>query len=359
MDEQSNPGAPGDPDALMGIGAFGRRVGLAASALRFYDDCGVLRPARVDPVTGYRYYSPDQEERAVRVRRSRAAGVPLADVLAVLDGPPEDARTVLEDHARRAAEAADAARAAVRDLLVELPGPTTTARVGGAEFSRALRQVVTATASGAVRAEHPVLGCLSVELDHGEVRVVATDRYRLAARTLRADAGRGGPRSFLVEAERARELAVWALPLSEVTVEAGPEGVRLLGPEGERSVRVASGEFPDWRAVLAGLGPVRQRVVVDRAALRGPLVAAGERYVTLTAGPDGVAVDGVRVPRALCGGGRVRISFDPGVLLPAVDAGVGPDALLEVREVDGPVVVRSADQGSFTTCVMPVRVPGP
>ncbi|MET7543776.1 hypothetical protein [Streptomyces sp. NPDC005507] len=33
-----------DTDALS-IGAFARRVGLAPSALRFYDDCDVLRPA--------------------------------------------------------------------------------------------------------------------------------------------------------------------------------------------------------------------------------------------------------------------------------------------------------------------------
>ncbi|WP_324611712.1 MerR family transcriptional regulator [Streptomyces leeuwenhoekii] len=33
-----------DSDALMNIGTFARRVGLAPSALRFYDDCGVLPP---------------------------------------------------------------------------------------------------------------------------------------------------------------------------------------------------------------------------------------------------------------------------------------------------------------------------
>ncbi|MFF8322986.1 MerR family transcriptional regulator [Streptomyces bobili] len=46
---------------LLSISAFARRVGLAPSALRFYDDCRVLRPAWVDGTTGYRFYSTAQE----------------------------------------------------------------------------------------------------------------------------------------------------------------------------------------------------------------------------------------------------------------------------------------------------------
>ncbi|MGW1997558.1 hypothetical protein [Embleya sp. NPDC001921] len=39
-------------DVLVGIGAFARRVGLSPSALCYYDDCLVPRPASVDPGTG-------------------------------------------------------------------------------------------------------------------------------------------------------------------------------------------------------------------------------------------------------------------------------------------------------------------
>ncbi len=44
----------------MPIGVFAQRSGLTSSALRFYADSGLLRPAEVDPVSGYRYYSADQ-----------------------------------------------------------------------------------------------------------------------------------------------------------------------------------------------------------------------------------------------------------------------------------------------------------
>ncbi|MCX4639442.1 MerR family DNA-binding transcriptional regulator [Streptomyces platensis] len=55
-----------DPEQLLTIGVFARRVGLAPSALRFYDDCGLLRPARVDAVTGYRRYGAGRGRRRGR-----------------------------------------------------------------------------------------------------------------------------------------------------------------------------------------------------------------------------------------------------------------------------------------------------
>ena len=48
----------------MTIGEFGRESGLSAKALRMYDELGLLRPAYVDPFSGYRFYEPEQLERA-------------------------------------------------------------------------------------------------------------------------------------------------------------------------------------------------------------------------------------------------------------------------------------------------------
>ena len=44
----------------MSISAFSRRSLLSIKALRLYDDMGLLRPERVDPASGYRYYSAGQ-----------------------------------------------------------------------------------------------------------------------------------------------------------------------------------------------------------------------------------------------------------------------------------------------------------
>ena len=49
------------------------------------------RPARVDPVSGYRFYQPDQLERARLVAWLRRLGMPLARIRVVCDLPPRAA----------------------------------------------------------------------------------------------------------------------------------------------------------------------------------------------------------------------------------------------------------------------------
>ena len=53
-------------ETLLPIGRFARRAGLTVGALRHYHGHGVLEPARIDPVTGYRSYTVSQLEDARR-----------------------------------------------------------------------------------------------------------------------------------------------------------------------------------------------------------------------------------------------------------------------------------------------------
>ncbi|SHE62034.1 DNA polymerase III subunit beta family protein [Streptoalloteichus hindustanus] len=351
-----------DTEALVAIGAFARRVGLAPSALRFYDDCGVLRPAFVDEATGYRYYAPRQEARAVLVRRLRDAGLPLVDASVVLDGRPEEARAVLERHARRTRDTALAAQSAIEEVLRALPvePSRTAARIGGAELASAVRQVAPAVAPEAVRAEFPVLGRVLLELDGQEVRLVATDRFRLAVRVLRPISLDGGPAAVLVDVSAMKDFAAWALRHPEITVEIHENDAHVRGDNESRSLPTAEGTFPQYRMILEDLPTARSRVVVDRAALRAVLANAdvtGPVTLRITENEVRISAGGSHVDalRAISTGPEARVAFDPAVLLPALDASVGPDVLLEISSASCPVVVRSADQGSFTTLVMPVR----
>ncbi|MFG2317018.1 MerR family transcriptional regulator [Streptomyces tendae] len=65
---------------LLTIGAFAKASRLSPKALRLYDELGLLPPARVDPVTGYRRYAPEQVERARLVAWLRRLGMPLAHI---------------------------------------------------------------------------------------------------------------------------------------------------------------------------------------------------------------------------------------------------------------------------------------
>jgi PPM family protein phosphatase len=70
---------------LVTIGAFARASRLSPKALRLYDSLGLLTPAHVDEVSGYRFYRADQLERARLVAWLRRLGMPLARIRVVCD----------------------------------------------------------------------------------------------------------------------------------------------------------------------------------------------------------------------------------------------------------------------------------
>ncbi|MDT9698113.1 helix-turn-helix domain-containing protein, partial [Streptomyces sp. P17] len=76
---------------MLTIGAFARACRLSPKALRLYDELDLLRPARVDPETGYRYYALAQLERARLVAWLRRLGMPLARIREVCALAPETA----------------------------------------------------------------------------------------------------------------------------------------------------------------------------------------------------------------------------------------------------------------------------
>jgi DNA-binding transcriptional MerR regulator len=65
---------------LASIGEFARRSRLSPKALRLYDRLGLLRPARVDPDSGYRWYAAGQLEQARLIATLRELGLPLTEI---------------------------------------------------------------------------------------------------------------------------------------------------------------------------------------------------------------------------------------------------------------------------------------
>jgi DNA-binding transcriptional MerR regulator len=80
---------------LMTIGAFAERTRLSAKALRLYDRLGLVRPARTDPASGYRFYSEDQVDGARLVALLRRLGMPLPVIADVVVKPPGEAAEVI------------------------------------------------------------------------------------------------------------------------------------------------------------------------------------------------------------------------------------------------------------------------
>lgn len=85
---------------LVPIGRFSAICRLSQKALRLYDEMGLLRPAWVDPDSGYRYYAIAQAIEAERIRLLRSLEVPLEDVAEFLHEQAGSKR-VLDRHRRR------------------------------------------------------------------------------------------------------------------------------------------------------------------------------------------------------------------------------------------------------------------
>ncbi len=72
------------PAGLRSIGEVATQTGVAASALRYYEDVGLLAPASREG--GRRWYGPDALRRLGAIRLCQRAGFSLDEVRALLDG---------------------------------------------------------------------------------------------------------------------------------------------------------------------------------------------------------------------------------------------------------------------------------
>ncbi|KQU58921.1 hypothetical protein ASG84_14485 [Rhodococcus sp. Leaf278] len=328
-------------EEFLTIGVFARSSGLTPSALRFYDDCGLLVPASTDSKSGYRYYTRAQSKRANIIRQLREIGMPLDKVAAALDGDEAAAVEIVDRHveelAARARAAAEAA-ASIRRLFDE---KCCTATVSAADFASAVAQVSSAAGTSD---DFPVLRGVLIQVDGGAVTLTATDRYRLSTRSLVAQCSAGTSWSRIAAVG-----SLEAVPVAGTLVLTATADSMVIDSDGGRAeVDAIDGQFPDWQAVMDGLAPTVTRVVLQRDFV--PLDGGTVRVV---AGPNGVSVDDVAVPAQVTGPETV-VFFDAAVLQAAVASAVGPDLMLDIAAPDQPMLVRSALDGALTTLVMPV-----
>nr|WP_228536747.1 MerR family transcriptional regulator [Nocardia sp. XZ_19_231] len=449
---------------MITIGAFARACGLSTSALRFYADAGVLAPVVVDEVTGYRYYAPEQSAPARLLRHLRAIDMPLPAVTALLAEPdPARALTLLDEHLadldRHQGEVRAAAAAALGVLLAThgsasgfsgdghrdqvsvpsgdrgsarsplgtgqgpesergSPGTRDDVWVSGPVLAAAIDQVATATVADSDLA---VLDTILFETDGQQLILTATDRFRLATRTVRPTRVGTAVWDATVDAADLRAAASWLRRQHAVAIrphheriefhmattdsiddahaEAGGEPTvwpAARPDDTRRSCRRSTHDFPDYRAMLAALAPVRTRVVLTRAALLDAMehldsptvvlhtTSTGAVSVTTSslrtehAPPTGTPTTGdpvaqasssaaaaareasergaVRhIPHAIATGPAMTIHFAVTTLYPAVATAIGPDVMLDLIAPDQPVLIRSADDGDLSTLAMPCK----
>jgi PPM family protein phosphatase len=168
---------------ILTIGAFARVAGLSAKALRLYDELGLLRPAAVDGESGYRFYDPNQVERARLIAWLRRLGMPLARIRQVCDLDPETAAAQVAAYWAQVV-ADTAARGQLATFLVDyLSGRGSTMSGSG-----------TANTTGSLGIRY------AARSDAGPVRTSNEDTAYAGTRLLAVADGIGGPAGCLASA---------------------------------------------------------------------------------------------------------------------------------------------------------------
>lgn len=85
---------------MLSIGEFASLGRVTVRLLRYYDEIGLLKPARVDRSSGYRSYDPDQVPVLTRILQLRDFGLRLDDITRIIHG---DLDTVAEQDLLRTA----------------------------------------------------------------------------------------------------------------------------------------------------------------------------------------------------------------------------------------------------------------
>jgi DNA polymerase-3 subunit beta len=346
---------------LLTIGTFARRCGLSRSALRFYDECGLLRPVAVDDATGYRYYAWTQIDQANLIRRLRRTDMPVEGVRAFLAAGPEARRSLLaaqvgliEDHLGIVRQAADELRASL-DLALTTGTPSCV--ISGRMLAAAIAQVAFAAAKDGDR---QALTGILLEAKDDSLRLVATDRFRLAIRDVIPDqAMSAAPLRALVSAEQLEALRPQLAEVDRCCLGQAADGGLDADLDGPRvTLPPLSGDFPDYEQVLIGT-PVGHRCLVGRQALTSAFEGLDAALATIRFSPTKLHVDAEGRHTVLptrWDGGELAITINAEFMVQAVGVHVGPEVAIEAVDPLRPLTLRSADAGTLSVLVMPVRV---
>ncbi|MFF9622422.1 MerR family transcriptional regulator [Streptomyces griseosporeus] len=357
---------------MRSIGEMARDSGLSVSALRFYDNAGVLLPAWVDPVSGYRWYEPGQLEEARLLACLRRTGMPLADIRLVLAGwshaEPDLVRGLLQAHLRRLERGLAEARSEFSALRATIDHRENLMASSTAVLELSVPAPELAAALDAVRfaagtdPELPMLGGVLFDIEGAHLRLVATDRYRMAVAQTSA-LGYGGPRTQVVVPLPLAD-AMRALLTGDGSVQVSVDGDRVRLEAGDRQAggRSLGSDFPDYRR-LVHLPAARQaRIDTEafREALRTGPVRAGE---TREQDDEPCDVSVLRVTEdgrvLVCDDGdddQDSVAVNREFLLHALAAGARDELILELGAPTAPLAIRRPGDDSGFSILMPVRL---
>ncbi len=81
---------------LMKIGEIAAFFNVSVKAVRIYEKKGIIRPARIDKQTGYRYYTADHVQQLNALIELKGLGFSLNEIREIMQGKGMDSRRLTE-----------------------------------------------------------------------------------------------------------------------------------------------------------------------------------------------------------------------------------------------------------------------
>ncbi len=243
------------------------------------------------------------------------------------------------------------------DGRVEVPG-------------QAFVETVLKVARSASRDEtRPVLTGILVSASESDLRMVATDSYRLSVKETKLDAPLAGAFEANVPARALQELTriVQATEAESLNVSVRTNQVIFEAGGVVLSSRLIDGQFPNYRQLLPdayehelGLAGTEITEVVRRISLlaqkNAPLrlaFAEGELTVSARTPDVGEAQESLPVPFQ---GEPLEIGFNPEFLRDGLEAVESGDVVLKLISPLRPGLIEAADGSGFQYLLMPIRL---
>lgn len=350
-------------------------VPVLAGLLLEADPEGVLRLSSFDYEVSARVEVPAEVSDGGTVLVS---GRLLADISRSLPGKPVDVAT----DGSRVSLTCGASRFTLLTMPVDeyptLPTmPEGSGAVAGDVFTHAVAQVTIAASRDETL---PILTGVRMEIEGDVVTLLATDRYRLAMRTLPwRPASPGVSAVALVRARTLSEVSKALGAAGDVNLALSTGGsTELIGFEaaGRRTTSLlVDGEYPKVRSLFPAESPTH--AVIDAHALieavrRVALVAERNTPVRLSftdgvltleagQGEDAQASEAVECTLT---GEDISIAFNPQFLLDGLQALTTPFARLSFTQAQKPAVIsgqaeaEGEDEETYRYLIMPVRLAG-
>jgi len=308
-----------------------------------------------------------------QVERDGEAVVPGRLLLDVVRALPKDELSLEYRSSQQDVEVVSGtAKFHLRTLPLEdfpkLPEPSgSTMRVPSAAFVETINRVARSASRDETR---PHLTGVLVSASGKDLRMVATDSYRLSVKETSLDAALDGELEANVPARTLQELGRVAggdNPEAEIEIAALENQVVFTVGDTVLSSRLVEGRFPNYRQLLPEsfehelrLSTAELLEVVRRISLlaqkNAPLRMAfsdGALEVSAQTPDVGEASESLPVPFK---GESLEIGFNPEFLRDGLESAESDELLLKLISPLRPGLIQSGDDGGFTYLVMPIRL---